>query len=188
MPRCGPPGRSWGPDHRVFFSGDGGFTGAFSSIADRFGPFDLALVEIGQYDPSWGDIHMGPLGALQAHKLLRAKKLLPIHWGTFELALHAWSEPAETLTRAAQEQGVEILTPLRPADRANARRRDHRLVAGAASHRRPLPVSREGPPMGAHGAPSPRPTAAIARPVSRGAKSLASFAAAQRGCLARCLR
>ncbi len=106
---------SWvinGPNHRVFFSGDTGPHGGFSQIADRFGPFDVALVEIGQYHPSWGDIHLGPRGAWQAFSELRARELLPIHWGTFELALHGWSEPAEQLFQLAGPSSDRILTPL----------------------------------------------------------------------------
>jgi len=109
---------SWsvvGPKHRVFISGDTGLTATLATIADRFGPFDVALLEIGQYHPSWGDIHLGPIGALDAHARLRARKLLPIHWSTFELGLHAWSEPAETLTVEAEKRGVEVLTP-RPGE------------------------------------------------------------------------
>lgn len=105
---------SWalvGPTHRVFFSGDTGLTEAFREVATREGPFDVALLEIGQYDPSWGDIHLGPLGALDAYAMLGAKRLLPIHWATFQLGLHAWSEPAETLLVEAEKRGVPLLTP-----------------------------------------------------------------------------
>ena len=116
----GVPGRigalwtSWsliGPQHRVFFSGDTGMAQSFGEIAAREGPFDVAMLEIGQYHLSWGDIHLGPLGALDAHVALGAKTLLPIHWGTFELGFHAWSEPAETLARAAHERGIALVTP-----------------------------------------------------------------------------
>jgi L-ascorbate metabolism protein UlaG (beta-lactamase superfamily) len=102
--RAGTLWTSWslvGPKHRVFVSGDTGQTDSFSEIGAREGPFDVALIEIGQYHPSWGDIHLGPIGALDAFGRVNAKALLPIHWATFELALHAWSEPAETLSREA---------------------------------------------------------------------------------------
>ena len=105
---------SWsivGPKHRVFFSGDTGRTPVFREIARKNGPFDVAMLEIGQYHPSWGDIHLGPLGALEAREMLGAAWLLPIHWGTFELGFHAWSEPAETLTVEAARRGVALLTP-----------------------------------------------------------------------------
>lgn len=116
----GVPGRigalwsSWslvGPRHRVFFSGDTGLTESFKEIAKREGPYDVALLEIGQHHPSWGDIHLGPLGALDAGAMLGAKTLMPIHWSTFELALHAWSAPAETLFVEAAKRGVTLATP-----------------------------------------------------------------------------
>jgi L-ascorbate metabolism protein UlaG (beta-lactamase superfamily) len=69
------------------------------------------MLEIGQWHPSWGSIHLGPAGALEAFTLLRAKKLLPIHWSTFMLGLHAWSEPPETLSHLAEAKGVALLTP-----------------------------------------------------------------------------
>lgn len=105
---------SWtivGPHHRVFFSGDTGPTEIYKTIADRFGPFDVSLLEIGQFHESWGDIHLGPIGALDAHARLRAKKLFPIHWSTFVLGLHVWSEPAERLRNEAEHRGVSVVTP-----------------------------------------------------------------------------
>ena len=120
----GLPGRtgalwtSWaviGPRHRVFFSGDTGLTASLHEIATREGPFDVALLEIGQYHPSWGNIHLGPQGALEAFARLEAKTLLPIHWSTFVLAYHAWSEPAEVLLTEATRRGVPVSTP-RPGE------------------------------------------------------------------------
>jgi L-ascorbate metabolism protein UlaG (beta-lactamase superfamily) len=105
---------SWsllGPQHRVFFSGDTGLTEGFREVGKREGPFDLALFEIGQYHPSWGEIHLGPLGALEAHALLGAKVLFPIHWATFQLGMHDWNEPPETLLREAAKRQVSVVTP-----------------------------------------------------------------------------
>jgi L-ascorbate metabolism protein UlaG (beta-lactamase superfamily) len=105
---------SWalvGPKHRVFFSGDTGLTDAFKEVGEKFGPFDVSMLEIGQWHPSWGQIHLGPEGAIAAHKMLGAKRLFPIHWSTFELGLHSWLEPAETLTTSAAKQGVAVVTP-----------------------------------------------------------------------------
>ncbi len=116
----GLPGRvgalwtSWsivGPRHRVFFSGDTGMTEAFAEIAKREGPFDVALLEIGQHHPSWGDIHLGPIGALDAQAVLHARTLFPIHWSTFALAFHAWSEPAETMFEEGSKRGAVLATP-----------------------------------------------------------------------------
>ena len=87
--------------HRVFFSGDTGLTPEYAETRTRFGPFDLVMLEIGAFHPAWGNIHLGPENALAAHALLGGGPLLPIHWGTFNLALHPWDEPAETLLRLA---------------------------------------------------------------------------------------
>jgi L-ascorbate metabolism protein UlaG (beta-lactamase superfamily) len=112
--RIGALWTSWsvvGPRHRLFFSGDTGMTAGFDEIARRWGPFDVALLEIGQYHESWGTIHLGPKGALDAFAHLGAKTLLPIHWSTFVLAYHAWSEPAETLVEEAARRGISVVTP-----------------------------------------------------------------------------
>jgi L-ascorbate metabolism protein UlaG (beta-lactamase superfamily) len=112
--RVGALWTSWsivGPHHRAFFSGDTGLTDGLSEVARREGPFDVALLEIGQYHESWGSIHLGPVGALEAYARLGAKALIPIHWSTFVLAYHAWSEPAETLVEEAAKRGIAVLTP-----------------------------------------------------------------------------
>ena len=112
--RVGASWTSWalvGPRHRLFYSGDTGLHAAMREIGARLGPFDVALLEIGQYDPSWGNIHLGPLGALEANERLGGRVLFPIHWATFELGMHDWSEPAETLTVEAAKRHVAITTP-----------------------------------------------------------------------------
>jgi L-ascorbate metabolism protein UlaG (beta-lactamase superfamily) len=90
-----------GPRHSVFFSGDTGLTPEYADIRARLGPFDLVMLEIGAWHPAWGDIHLGPENALKALELLGGGALLPVHWGTFNLALHPWDEPAETLVQHA---------------------------------------------------------------------------------------
>jgi L-ascorbate metabolism protein UlaG (beta-lactamase superfamily) len=97
--------------HRVYFSGDTGLMPDFSRIKERLGPFDLVMLEVGAFHPAWGDIHLGPENALVAHQKLGGGIFLPVHWGTFDLALHAWDEPIETLTRRAAETGARIVTP-----------------------------------------------------------------------------
>ncbi len=97
--------------HAVFFSGDTGLTTEYAAIAERLGPFDLVMLEVGAFHPSWGDIHLGPANALQAHKLLGGGALLPVHWGTFSLAMHAWDEPVETLLKLAPQHGAQLLLP-----------------------------------------------------------------------------
>jgi L-ascorbate metabolism protein UlaG (beta-lactamase superfamily) len=112
--RTGALWTSWaivGPAHRVFFSGDTGLTESFREIAVREGPFDVAMLEIGQYHPTWGSIHLGPEGALDAFTRIGAKTLIPIHWGTFVLAYHAWSEPVETLVVEAAKRNLTVATP-----------------------------------------------------------------------------
>jgi L-ascorbate metabolism protein UlaG (beta-lactamase superfamily) len=98
-------------NHKVFFSGDTGLTPEFEEIGARCGPFDLTMLEIGAHHPSWGQIHLGPENALVAHRMLGGGTLLPVHWGTFDLGLHAWEEPAQVLTLRAARDGVHIVTP-----------------------------------------------------------------------------
>ncbi|HEU4404139.1 MAG TPA: MBL fold metallo-hydrolase [Polyangiaceae bacterium] len=105
---------SWalaGDRRKVFFSGDTGLMREFVDIGRLYGPFDLVMLEVGAYHPSWGDIHLGPENALVAFERLGGGTLLPVHWGTFNLALHDWDEPAETLLRLAAERGQRIVTP-----------------------------------------------------------------------------
>lgn len=98
-------------DLRVFFSGDSGYFPGFKQIGERYGPFDLTLIETGAYDKLWPDVHMQPEESLQAHLDLRGKYLLPIHNGTFDLSLHAWYEPFERIVQLAATHGVRISTP-----------------------------------------------------------------------------
>ena len=76
----------------------------YAAIRERFGAFDLVMLEVGAFHPSWGDIHLGPENALQALALLGGGAFLPVHWGTFALAMHDWDEPAETLLALAPRQ------------------------------------------------------------------------------------
>lgn len=109
---------SWsvtGPQHRVFHSGDTGPFGGFAAIGMAHGPFDLTLIKIGAYDEMWPDIHMTPEQAVDANSKLQGKLLLPIHWGTFNLAFHAWDEPAERVVAAAIASGTQLVMP-KPGD------------------------------------------------------------------------
>lgn len=94
---------------RIFFSGDTGLTDEFRAVRERFGPFDVTMLEVGAWNEAWGDIHLGPAGALRAFELLGGGTLLPVHWGTFDLGLHPWDEPAEQLLALAKHE--RILTP-----------------------------------------------------------------------------
>lgn len=100
-----------GPRHSIFFSGDTGLTPEYHEIATRLGPFDLVLLEVGAFHPAWGDIHLGPQNALEAWSLLGGGSFLPVHWGTFNLAMHAWDDPAETLLKLAPQKSVHLLMP-----------------------------------------------------------------------------
>ena len=92
-----------GEQHAVFFSGDTGLSPLFAEIGQRLGPFDLVMIEVGAFHPSWGSIHLGPENALQAWAQLGSGRFLPVHWATFNLAMHPWSEPAEVLYAASPE-------------------------------------------------------------------------------------
>ena len=127
---------SWvvtGPEHRVYHSGDTGYFSGFKDIGTEHGPFDATMIQIGAYsdywpenhtDPTplpgaWPDIHMSPAQGVQAHLDLQGLTphgvLLPIHWGTFNLALHAWAEPGEWTRDAAAEAGQPVASP-RPGE------------------------------------------------------------------------
>ena len=99
-------------DHRVFFSGDTGYFEGFKKIGEKYGPFDMTFLECGAYDKRWSNIHMFPEQTVQAHLDLKGKILQPIHWGTFNLALHPWYEPMERVISAAWNRGVWVSTPV----------------------------------------------------------------------------
>ncbi|MGN4443578.1 MBL fold metallo-hydrolase [Bacillus cereus group sp. MYBK79-1] len=105
---------SWlilGQETKIFFSGDSGYAPHFKEIGNKYGPFNLTLMECGQYDPRWSAIHMLPEETVQAHIDVKGDLLLPIHWGAFTLALHEWSDPIERVTKEAKRLGVNIATP-----------------------------------------------------------------------------
>lgn len=100
-----------GPDHRVYYSGDTGLFDDLKLVGERLGPFDLAMMEVGQYHPNWPDWHLGPEQAVLANQWVRAKILLPVHWGAFDLAMHSWTAPMERTLVAAKKAGVKVITP-----------------------------------------------------------------------------
>ena len=107
---------SWsviGPKHRIFYSGDTGFADHFQQIGERLGPFDLSVIKIGQYGPgaSWIYSHMDPEHAIEAHLAVQARRMLPVSWGTFNIAFHDWDEPIKRAVKAANEKNVELVTP-----------------------------------------------------------------------------
>jgi L-ascorbate metabolism protein UlaG (beta-lactamase superfamily) len=110
--------------HAVFFSGDTGLTTEYQAIRERLGPFDLVMLEVGGLHPSWGDMHLGPENALKALELLGGGAFLPIHWGTFSLAMHAWDQPAEVLLERGPKAGARLVMPRlgQPIEPAHAQR------------------------------------------------------------------
>jgi L-ascorbate metabolism protein UlaG (beta-lactamase superfamily) len=96
---------------RIFFNGDSGYFSGFKEIGERFGPFDLAFVECGQYNELWQEIHMLPEESAQAGVDLKTKYMMPIHWGMFDLALHTWTEPIERVKAKAQDLNLPLITP-----------------------------------------------------------------------------
>jgi L-ascorbate metabolism protein UlaG (beta-lactamase superfamily) len=97
--------------HNIFYGADSGWFPGFKHIGNIYGPFDLTMLEIGAYNENWADIHMGPENAVEAHLALKGKLMMPIHWGTFNLALHGWKEPVERLLPYAKEKNVELFLP-----------------------------------------------------------------------------
>ena len=100
-----------GPAHRVFYSGDTAMHPAFKDIGEKLGPFDVSILETGAYSPMWADVHLGPEQALIAHQMVGAKVFLPVHWGTFDLALHPWVEPIERVLAAAKKIDAKVIAP-----------------------------------------------------------------------------
>ena len=95
----------------LYFSGDSGYDNHFKAIGEQYGPFDLALIECGQYNKMWPDVHLFPEETVQAGMDLQAQKIIPIHWGAFKLALHAWNEPVKRALTAAEKKEVKIEVP-----------------------------------------------------------------------------
>ena len=105
---------SWviqGKNDNIFFSGDSGYGGHFKQIGKQFGPFDISLMECGQYNGEWKNIHMMPEETVQAAVDLNSKLIMPIHWGAFTLAMHNWTDPVERVTKKAKELEIPITTP-----------------------------------------------------------------------------
>ncbi len=99
-------------EYNLFFTGDGGYGDHFKSIGDSLGPFDIAWIECGQYNPLWAQIHMMPEQSVLAAQDVKAKRMMPIHWGAFSLAPHAWDDPVLRVTTAAKEKGMPIGVPI----------------------------------------------------------------------------
>lgn len=95
---------------KIFIGGDSGYADHFSEIGERFGPFDLVILENGQYNDLWPVVHTRPYETAQAAIDLKAKAILPVHWAKFALAFHAWDEPIEQLIHFNQDR-IPLHTP-----------------------------------------------------------------------------
>lgn len=96
---------------KIFVGGDSGYGEHFAHIGEVFGPFDVVILECGQYGNYWPYIHMQPEETLKAAEDLKAEVLIPVHWGKFTLSSHTWTEPVERLLKAGEQSGVKIITP-----------------------------------------------------------------------------
>ncbi len=99
------------PEKRVYFSGDSGYTQDFKAIGEKYGPFDFAMIECGQYNRQWQVIHMLPEETAQTAADVQAKLFMPVHWGKFPMAFHAWYESPERMITRAEELGVPYALP-----------------------------------------------------------------------------
>ncbi len=98
-------------DENIYWSGDGGYGSHFKEVGKRLGPFDFGLMECGQYNENWHQIHMFPEESVQAAIDAGAKKAMPVHWGSFSLAQHTWWDPVVRFAKAAKEKELRIITP-----------------------------------------------------------------------------
>jgi L-ascorbate metabolism protein UlaG (beta-lactamase superfamily) len=99
------------PNESIFFSGDSGYFSGFKDTGDKYGPFDLTMIETGAYDKDWADIHMKPEESVQANIDLQGKVMMPIHNGTFDLAFHTWHDPFDRVVVESERRGVTLSTP-----------------------------------------------------------------------------
>jgi L-ascorbate metabolism protein UlaG (beta-lactamase superfamily) len=139
-----------GSHHRVFYSGDTGMNDTFVDVGRRFGPFDVALVESGQYDAQWPDWHLGPEQAVAVSGQVGARLMIPVHWGLFKLAHHAWTEPPERVLAAARCTGTRVMVPapgqpVEPATQAPIAHWWPRQAWATASEH-PIVATRDGDP------------------------------------------
>jgi len=100
-----------GKQTRFFTSGDGGYDAHFKEIGEEYGPFDIALIEGGQYDRRWSWAHMFPEQSVQANVDVKGKTMMLIHWGAFTLARHSWTDPIERALKEAESKNVHLIAP-----------------------------------------------------------------------------
>jgi L-ascorbate metabolism protein UlaG (beta-lactamase superfamily) len=100
------------PSIKLFLGGDSGYDSHFKSIGEKFGPFDICILECGQYHEYWQYIHMMPEEVVKAALDLRARKLLPVHWGKSAISLHSWDEPMIRVTNESKRLNMDVITPM----------------------------------------------------------------------------
>jgi L-ascorbate metabolism protein UlaG (beta-lactamase superfamily) len=100
------------PTMKIYIGGDSGYDTHFAEIGEKHGPFDLAILECGQYDQGWKYIHLMPEEVVQAAADLKAKRLFPVHWGKFVLANHDWDEPIIRVAAEAGRKEMPLIHPL----------------------------------------------------------------------------
>ncbi len=95
----------------IWFSGDGGYGEHFKEIGKRLDAFDLAFMECGQYNKLWRPIHLFPEESIVAAKEAGAQLIMPVHWGSFTLSDHTWTEPVEQFVEAAEKESQPYFIP-----------------------------------------------------------------------------
>ncbi|MFC3747956.1 MBL fold metallo-hydrolase [Paenibacillus sp. GCM10012306] len=100
------------PAKKIFYSGDSGYGPHFAEIGKQHGPFDLVILENGQYNTQWRNIHMFPNEVPKAAKDLRAKSLLPVHAGKFALSIHSWDTPFRRISELGEDKTFHLLMPM----------------------------------------------------------------------------
>ena len=105
---------SWvvkGQKHSVYFTGDSGYDIHFKTIGEKYGPFDMAFIENGQYNKIWKEVHLLPEQFYSAYKDLRARRYFPVHWGAFDISEHTWKEPIESIYQISKEKNLQLVAP-----------------------------------------------------------------------------
>ena len=101
-----------GGGKKIYWSGDTGYGAHFAEAGAKYGPFDLACMEMDGWDSRWAGIHLFPEEAVQACRDVNAKVLLPVHWAVFDLALNPWDESIQKVVDIAKKEDVEVITPM----------------------------------------------------------------------------
>jgi len=99
-------------EHKIFYTGDGGYSDRFKRFGEQFPDIDLAIMENGQYDKRWSQIHTLPEQLGQELKELHPKRFLTVHHSKYRMANHQWDEPLKNEKKAAEESQIELIRPI----------------------------------------------------------------------------